>query len=86
MNLQRETTDYRNSVQDKWARQRGEAPAAHATFVNSATGTGWQLPTNLSPGQSVRDPGSGNVFAMDVLGQYWMNDGHGYWQSMNYQG
>ena len=85
-NLQRETTAYRNAVQDKWANQRGETLSAEATFVNSANGTAWQLPTNLSLGQTVRDPGSGNDFAMDIHGQYWMTDGHGNWQSMNYRG
>lgn len=85
-NLQQETTACRHAVQDKWANQRGENLAAQATFVNGADGTAWQLPTNLSPGQVAHDPGSGNVFAMDVHGQYWMSDGQGWWQSMNYRG
>ena len=83
--LRQETAAYRNAIHDKWARQRGENLSAQATFVNNADGTSWQLPTNVSPGQIVQDRSSGNYFCMDIHGQYWMSNGQGWWQPVNYQ-
>jgi hypothetical protein len=82
--VRQETYDYRNSVQDRWAHQRGEGLSAQAPFVNSATGQQYTLPTNLWPGQTYHDRVHGNVFYLDPNGQYWMNSGNG-WQSMYYQ-
>lgn len=80
--VRQETYDYRNQVQDQWARQRGEGLSAQAPFVNSATGQQYTLPTNIWPGQTAYV--NGNYFYMDIHGQYWMNNGNG-WQSMYYR-
>lgn len=82
--LRQETYDWRNNVQDKWARQRGENLTAQSTYVNGSTGSSWQLPNNASPGQMFQDSSTGTVFWMDGQGKYWMNNGQG-WQSMQYQ-
>lgn len=82
--LKQETYDWRNNVQDKWARQRGENLSAQSTYVNGTNGSAWTLPNNASPGQMFQDRSSGNYFYMDLHGQYWMNDGQG-WQSMHYR-
>ena len=82
--LRQETYDWRNNVQDKWARQRGENLTAQSTYVNGSTGSSWQLPNNASPGQMFQDRSTGTVFWMDGQNQYWMNNGQG-WQSMQYQ-
>ena len=81
---QQATYDYRNQIQDKWARQRGENLTARSTYVNETQGTSWQLPNNASPGQFVQDQATGTVFYMDVHGQYWMNNGQG-WQGLRYR-
>ena len=83
--LQQSTWEYRNNVQDQWAQQRGENLSGEAPYVNSQDGSTWQLPTNAAPGQVFYDNSSGNHFVMDVHGQYWMNNGQGWWQSMDYQ-
>jgi hypothetical protein len=83
--VRQETNDYRNNVQDEWAKQRGENLSAQAPFVNPQDGSTWQLPTNATPGQVFHDHASGNNFAMDVHGQYWMNNGQGWWQPMDYR-
>jgi hypothetical protein len=82
--LRQETYDWRNNVQDKWARQRGENLTAQSTYVNGSTGSSWQLPNNASPGQMFQDRSTGTVFWMDGQGRYWMNNGQG-WQGMQYQ-
>lgn len=82
--LRQETYDWRNNVQDRWARQRGENLTAQSNYVNGTTGTSWQLPNNASPGQMFQDRSTGTVFWMDGQGQYWMNNGQG-WQAMQYQ-
>ena len=79
-----QTYDYRNQVQDSWARQRGENLTARSTYVNDHQGSSWQLPNNLSAGQYVQDQSSGSVFYMDFNGNYWMNNGQG-WQGLRYQ-
>ena len=84
--LQQQTVDHRNAIHDKWADQRGENLSGQSHYVNSADGTAWQLPNTASPGQTYRDPASGNYFEMDPHGQYWMNTGDGWWQSMHPQG
>ena len=81
--LQQQTTDYRNAVQDRIAEQRGETLSGQSPYQNSCDGSTWQLPNTASPGDVFRDPASGNVFVMDVHGQYWMNNGQGWWQAMN---
>jgi len=84
--LQQSTYEYRNEVQDQWAKQRGENLSAQAPYLNSQDGSTWQLPTNAAPtGQVFVDNSSGNHFVMDVHGQYWINNGQGWWQSMEYQ-
>ena len=83
--VRQETYDYRNAVQDRWAKERGENLSAQAPYVNSHDGSTWQLPTNATPGQVFQDPASGNQFVMDVHGQYWMHNGQGWWQSMEYR-
>ena len=82
--LRQETYDWRNNIQDKWARQRGENLTAQSTYVNGSTGSSWQLPNNASPGQMFQDGRTGTAFWMDGQGQYWMNNGQG-WQAMQYQ-
>ena len=82
--MQQATYDWRNHVQDKWARQRGENLTAQSTYVNGSTGSSWQLPNNASPGQVFQDGRTGTAFWMDGQGQYWMNNGQG-WQAMQYQ-
>lgn len=82
--VQRETTDYRNAIHDKWARQRGENLSAKATYVSGSDGSSYQLPTNANPGQIFQDR-SGNYFGMDVHGQYWVNNGQGWWQPLTYR-
>lgn len=82
--LSQETYDWRNNVQDKWARQRGENLTAQSTYVNGSTGASWQLPNNAFPGQVFRDYRTGTAFMMGAQGQYWMNNGQG-WQAMQYQ-
>jgi len=82
--LRQETYDWRNNVQDRWARQRGENLTAQSTYVNGSTGSSWQLPNNASPGQMFQDRSTGTAFWMDGHGQYWMNNGQG-WQAMQYQ-
>ena len=82
--LRQETYDWRNNVQDRWARQRGENLTAQSNYVNGSTGSSWQLPNNASPGQMFQDRRTGTVFWMDGQGQYWMNNGQG-WQAMQYQ-
>ena len=83
--LQQSTWEYRNAVQHRWAKERGENLSAQAPYVNSHDGSTWQLPTNAAPGQVFCDNASGNHFVMDAHGQYWMNKGQGWWQSMDYQ-
>ncbi|WP_010587040.1 hypothetical protein [Schlesneria paludicola] len=83
--LQRDTNDYRNAVQDKWARQRGENLSAQATYVSGSDGSSYQLPTNATPGQIFQDRASGNYFGMDIHGQYWMSNGQGWWQPLTYR-
>ncbi len=83
--VRQETYDYRNEVQDQWAKQRGETLSAQAPFVNSQDGSTWHLPTNASPGEVFHDTASGNQFVMDVHGQYLMSNGQGWWQSMDYK-
>lgn len=83
--LQQSTWEHRNNVQDQWAKQRGENLSAQAPYVNPHDGSTWQLPTNAAPGQVFYDNASGNHFVMDAHGQYWMNNGQGWWQSMDYQ-
>ncbi len=83
--LQQSTWDYRNNVQDQWAKQRGENLSAKAPYVNSHDGSTWQLPTSATPGQVFYDNSSGNHFVMDAHGQYWMNNDQCWWQSMEYQ-
>ena len=82
--LRQETFDWRNNVQDRWARQRGENLTAQSSYINGSTGSSWQLPNNASPGQMFQDRSTGTVFWMDGQGQYWMNNGQG-WQAMQYQ-
>lgn len=82
--MQQATYDWRNSVQDKWARQRGENLTAQSTYVNGSTGASWQLPNNASPGQVFQDDRTGTVFMMGGQGHYWMNNGQG-WQAMQYR-
>ena len=84
--LQQQTVDHRNAIHDKWAEQRSENLSGQSHYVNSADGTAWQLPNMASPGQTYRDPASGNSFEMDPHGQYWMNTGDGWWQSMHPRG
>ncbi|MBL8819209.1 MAG: hypothetical protein JNL58_24475 [Planctomyces sp.] len=83
--LQQSTWEHRNAVQDRWAKERGENLAAQAPYINPQDGSTWQLPTNATPGQVFYDNASGNHFVMDIHGQYWVNNGQGWWQSMNYQ-
>ena len=82
--LRQETYDWRNNVQDRWARQRGENLTARSTYVNSSTGSSWQLPNNASPGQMFQDRSTGTAFWMDGQGRYWISNGQG-WQAMQYQ-
>lgn len=81
--LKQETYDWKNNVQDRWARQRGENLTGMSYYTNPATGAKWQLPNNATPGQYYHDQRSGSVFCMDQQGNYWMNSGTG-WQPMHY--
>jgi hypothetical protein len=81
--LQESTTNYRQTVQDSWTNQRGENLSGQSPYVNSSDGSTWQLPNTAAPEQVYHDPSSGNYFAMDAHGQYWMSNGQGWWQSMN---
>lgn len=82
--LRQDTYNYRNEVQDKWARQRGENLSGQSNYT-SQDGSTYQLPNNASAGQIFQDKASGNYFGMDAHGQYWMNNGQGWWQPLTYR-
>ena len=76
------TYDWRNNIQDRWARQRGENLTARSTYIDQSSGSLWQLPNNAYAGQVFVDQRSGTAFQMDGQGQYWMNNGSG-WQPLH---
>lgn len=82
--MKQQTYDWRNNVQDQWARQRGENLTARSTYVDQSSGSSWQLPNNAYAGQVFLDQRSGTAFQMDAQGQYWMNNGWG-WQPLHLQ-
>ena len=78
-NLQRETTDYRTSAHDRWARQRGENLSGTGTYGAGNGGPNWTLPHTTPVGGTIHDANTGNTFHASSHGGYWVQTPNGSW-------
>lgn len=84
-NLWQETHNYRNEVNERINRGRGENLTGNGTYVNPWTNTTYQLPYTVPANTYHYDSSTGNGYTVDGQGSYWMNSGNGWWSQLRRQ-